>query len=245
MLGPILEKLAQEYEGAFILAKLDVDQNPRAAMQYQVQGIPAVKAFRDGRLVNEFVGALPEPQVRRFLESLVPSEADLLTQQGLQLEMNHQLNQAEQSYRAALAEQTDHYLAQVGLGRTLLKQGKFEEGLALLQGIPAGVPERVAADAVIATAQFRHYAAGHTEAELRAKLEANPNDVPGRYALANLLAAEERYLEALKEFLEVVRRDRKYEDDGARKAMLALFTIIGEDQEITRKFRQQLANVLF
>jgi putative thioredoxin len=245
MLGPILEKLAQEYQGDFILAKLDVDQNPRAAMQFGVQGIPAVKAFREGRLVNEFVGALPEPQVRAFLQSLVPSEAELLTQAALRLETSHQLDQAGQSYRAALAKQGDYYSAQVGLGRTLLKQGVVEEGLATLENIPAGVPERAEADALIATARFRRHAAGHSESELRTKLTANPNDIPSRYALASLLAAEKRYPEALEEFLEVVRRDRKYEEDGARKAMLALFTLIGEDQDITRTFRQRLANTLF
>jgi putative thioredoxin len=214
-------------------------------MQYRVQGIPAVKAFRDGRLVNEFVGALPEPQVRAFLQSLVPSEVELLTQQALHLETSHKLDQAEQSYRTALAKQIDHYPAQVGLGRTLLKQGAIETGLATLESVPAGVPQRAEADALIATARFRHHASGQSEAELRARLTANSNDVPNRYALASLLAAEERYREALEEFLEVVRRDRKYEGDGARKAMLALFTLIGEDQEVTRTFRQRLANVLF
>lgn len=245
MLGPILERLAGEYEGKFILAKIDVDQNPRTAMQFRVQGIPAVKAFRDGRMANEFTGALPEPQVRRFIENLVPSEADQLYDQGRAHEGSNRPKQAEESYRAALAEKADHYAAQVGLGRTLLKQGQLEEGLSLLESIPAGVAERSAAEALIATAQFQRNADSQSEADLRARIQQDPSDVASRYALASLLATEERYAEALEEFLEVVRRDRKFEDDGARKAMLALFTTIGEDQEITRSFRQKLANVLF
>jgi putative thioredoxin len=245
MLGPILERLANEYQGQFILAKIDVDQNQRTAMQFRVQGIPAVKAFRDGRLANEFTGALPEPQVRRFIEGLLPSEVDLLVQKARAQETSGKLELAEENYRAALGQKADHYKAQVGLGRTLLKLDRLDEGLAVLEKVPPGAAERTTADALIATAQFRRHAAGQSEADLRARVEANPADVASRYALANLLAAEERYPEALDHFLEVVRRDRKYEDDGGRKAMLALFTLIGEDQEITRGYRQKLANVLF
>ena len=245
VLGPVLEKLAAEYQGAFILAKVDVDQNQRLAMQFRVQGIPAVKAFYNGKVAGEFTGALPEPQVRKFIESLAPSTADLYAKQGYDWEMSNQLPMAVQNYQAALAEKPDHYPAMVGLGRTLLRQGQVEEALSVLSRIPAGVPERSVADALVATAQFQHHAAGHTEPELRAKITANPADVPSRYALASLLASEQRYIEALEEFLEVVRRDRKYNDDGARKAMLALFITIGEDQPLTQTYRQKLANVLF
>lgn len=245
MLGPILERLANEFQGKFILAKLDVDQNQSLAMQYRVQGIPAVKAFRDGQVVNEFTGALPEPHVRQFLESLAPSEAELLTKEGYEWEKRHKPGMAEQSYRAAIAEKSDHYPAKVGLGRALFQQGAFEEGQEVLESIPAGVSERTAADALIAAAQFHRYASGRSESELKAKIEADPNDVASRYALASLYATQEKYPQALDQFLEVVRRDRQFEHDGARKAMLALFTLIGEDLDITRSYRQKLANVLF
>jgi putative thioredoxin len=245
VLGPTLEKLAAEFKGAFILAKINVDQNQRLAMQFQVQGIPAVKAFYNGKVTGEFTGALPEPQVRKFIQGLVPSTADLYARQAYEWEMSNQLPMAVTNYRAALAEQPDHFPAMVGLGRTLLSQGRLDEALQVLNEIPAGVPERTAADALIATAQFRQHAAGQTEPELRAKTSADPADIASRYALASLLASEQRYAEALDEFLEVVRRDRKYNDDGARKAMLALFTTLGEDHEITQTYRRKLANVLF
>lgn len=245
LLGPVLEKLAAEFNGAFILAKVDVDQNQGLAMQFRVQGIPAVKAFYNGQVVGEFTGALPEPQVRKFIEGLVPSTADLYAKQGFEWETMDQLPMAVQNYQAALAEKADHYLAMVGLGRTLMRLGQVDEALSLLNKIPAGVPERPAAEAIIATAQFQRHAAGHNEAELRTKITANPGDIASRYALACLLATEQRFIEALDEFLEVVRRDRKYDDDGARKAMLALFTILDEDQQLTRTYRQKLANVLF
>ncbi|MFN8457382.1 MAG: tetratricopeptide repeat protein [Anaerolineae bacterium] len=245
VLGPILERLAVEFNGAFVLAKVDVDSNQRLAMQFRVQGIPAVKAFVNGKMAGEFTGALPEPQVRKFIEGLVPSTADLYVKQGFEWEMNNQLSIAAQNYRAALTEKPDHYPAMVGLGRTLMRLGQVDESLSVMGNIPADVPERAAADAILATAQFQRHAAGHTEADLREKLSANPADVSSRYALASLLATEQRFIEALDEFLEVVRRDRKYEEDGARKAMLAIFTILGDEQPLTRTYRQKLANVLF
>lgn len=245
MLGPVLEKLVAEYQGKFVLAKVDVDSNPNVAMQFGIQGIPAVKAFFNGQVANEFTGALPEPRVRQFIDSLMPSQADLLARQGFEWEMNNQLAMAVEHYKAALAEQPDHYPAMIGLGRTLLKQGDQAEALPVLQNIPEGTRERAVADSLIVTAEFSQYAAGQNEADLRAKLTANPDDVPARYALASLLATEERYIEALDEFLEIIRRDRSYHDDGARKAMLALFKVIGEEQDITKTYRRKLANVLF
>jgi putative thioredoxin len=245
VLGPTLEKLAAEFNGGFILAKINVDENQHLAMHVRVQGIPAVKAFYNGKVAGEFTGALPEPQVRKFIQGLVPSTADLYARQGYEWEMSNQLPMAVTNYRAALAEQPDHYRAMVGLGRTLLRQGQVEEALGVLNEIPAGMPERAAADALVATAQFRKHADGHTEPELQAKIAANSADIASRYALASLLAGEQRYNEALEEFLEVVRRDRKYDDDGARKAMLALFSTIGEDEPVTRTYRQKLANALF
>ena len=245
MLGPVLEGLANEYRGQFILAKIDVDSNPQTAMQFHVQGIPAVKAFKDGRMVSEFTGAQPEPQVRQFLEALVPSEADLLTKQAYEWEVNNQPAMAEANYREALSRKPDHYPAKVGLGRVLLNQNEVKEATEILNSIPAAAQERAVADALLAGAGFIKHAAGHTEEELKAKVDSDPNDVPSRYALASLYASQMKFAQALEQFLEVLRRDRQYEDDGARKAMLAIFTIVGEDQQLTKDYRRQMANALF
>ncbi len=244
-LGPILERLADEFKGAFILAKMDVDYNQQLAMEYQVQSIPAVKAFVNGKQVNEFIGALPEQQVRQFIQQLLPSTADIYVKKAFEWESSNQVLRAEADYRAALETQKDHYVAMVGLGRILLKQGKFEEGLEILQQIPEGRRERGAADALMATAQFQQEAIGQQETELRAKITNDPTDVPSHYTLACLLATESRFIEALDEFLEVIRRNRHYQNDAPRKSMLALFTIMGEQEEVTHTYRRKLANLLF
>ena len=245
VLGPTLERLAEEYDGAFVLVKVNVDHNPSLSMQFQVQGIPAVKAFRNRQVVNEFTGALPEPQVRAFLETLIPSPADIFTEEGDALATQNNNAQAIEKYRAALAEKSDHYPAILGLGQSLMKTGETDEGIALLERIPAGVPQRSAADAALATVQFQKYANGHTEADLRAAIAADANDVPSRYALASLLATQGHYEAAIDEFLEVVRRNRQYEDDGARKAVLALLTTLGDNNPAAGIYRQKLASILF
>lgn len=245
MLGPVLERLAEEFNGAFILAKVDVDQNQQAAHQFQIQGIPAVKAFYNGNIVGEFTGAQPEPKIREFLQTLLPSQADAYVKQGFEWESSGQLTRAEANYRGALDENAKHYPALVGLGRILLKQNKTDEGLETLKQIPEGLPERVAAETLIATAEFLQAAAGANDVELRAAIEAEPTEASHHYTLACLFASEERYEEALEGFLNVIRLDRQYKDDAARRAMLALFTIMGDESELTRIYRRKLANALF
>jgi putative thioredoxin len=245
LLGPILEKVTVEYEGDFVLAKVNVDDDPYLAQQYGVQGIPSVKAFRYGRVVSEFTGALPEPRVRQFFKALRPSLAEEQTTQARQHEAAGQLGPAADAYRAALAQQADYYPAMLGLGRVLLRQGELEEGLARLKQIPLGAPEKAPAEAIIATVQFQQEAAGYNEPELRAQIVAAPNDVSVRYALASLLVTQERFIEAMEEFLEVVRRNRQYKEDGARKALLALFTLLGPEEPLVREYQKKLANALF
>jgi putative thioredoxin len=124
-LGPLIEREANAREGDVVLAKLDTDANRRTAMEYRIQGIPAVKAFKDGRVVDEFVGAQPPPVVARFFDSLVPSEADRLA-----------ASDDEQSLRRALELQPGRPDASVRLARLLLARGERDEALAVLEGAP-------------------------------------------------------------------------------------------------------------
>lgn len=244
-LGPILEKVAQEYQGKFILAKVDVDQNQTLAMQYGVQGIPAVKAFVEGEVVGEFTGAQPEAQVRSFIEKLIPSIADMYARQGYQWEMNDQLAMAVTNYEGALKEDPEHYPAMVGLGRSLMKLGKIDDSINWLSKVPQGTAEWRVADALITTARFHRHAEGHTEEDLRAKIDENPHDLDSRFALACLLAIDQRLESALAEFLAVVQRNKQYQDGAARKAMLTVFTTIGDDHPITKRYQHLLARALF
>lgn len=245
VLGPVLERLAREANGAFVLAKMNVDNNPRTAQQYGVQGIPAVKAFRQGRVVGEFVGAQPEPRVREFLRRLAPSAADGLVVEGLRLEQEGRLGEALARYRQAAAAESGHAGALLGLGRTLLAQGDGEEAARWLEQVPYGRPEREEAERLLARVQLKQGANGADESRCRDRLAATPQDLEARLCLASLLAAREEYETALAELLEVVRNDRGKLREKARITMLAIFRILGDESPITRRYRSQLATALF
>ncbi len=245
VLGPVLERLAREANGAFILAKINVDQNPRVAAQYGVQGIPTVMAFRHGRVVNEFVGAQPESAVREFLRPLLPNPNDGLVNEALRLEQQGRLQEAVERYRQVLASDSSHAGALLGLGRTLLAQGDGAEAARWLEQVPYGRPERAEAERLLARWQLRQSADGMDEAAYRSRLAANPQDLEARLGLGSILAAREEYESALAALLEVARQDRGKLRERARVAMLAIFRILGDEHPLTREYRSQLAMALF
>jgi putative thioredoxin len=244
VLGPVLEKLAGEYSGDFVLAKVNVDENQQLAAAFGIQGIPAVKLFRDGDLASEFTGALPEPMVRQFLGKFLPSAADKQAIAATELETAGEVDQAKAAYQAILNEAPTHARALLGLGRLALAGGEAEVARSYLERVPVLDDERKEADRLLARLDLQAGGA-QNEAVLREKIKAEPNNVEARYELAQALASVENYEAALREFLEVVKADRKFKDDGARKAMVQIFEVLGSDDPLTDKYRSELGAVLF
>ncbi|MGH2584069.1 MAG: tetratricopeptide repeat protein, partial [Dehalococcoidia bacterium] len=240
-LGPVLERLVSEADGAWELVKVNVDDNPRTAAQYRVQGIPAVKGFRGGQMVAEFTGAVPEPQVRAFLTRLQPSEADVLARQGAEMEQAGYLATAEDRYRDALTKDANHARAVVGLARVLAAREATDEALTLLDRLP-GDPEVKKLRAELGLKQ----SAGDTDlAALEARLSTDPKDAAAHSELGRTLAARGDYEPALEHLLETVRLDRSIDNDSARKAMLDIFALLGDADERTQRYRRLLGSVLF
>jgi putative thioredoxin len=244
VLGPVLEMLAEEYAGDFILVKVNVDDNPTLAGALGIQGIPAVKLFRDGEIASEFTGALPEPMVREFLSKFLPSASDKRAQEALKLEQEGKIPEAKGLYDTILKSEPNHPKALLGLGRLLMNEGAHGAALEHLDKIPIVADERKEADRLIARLRLQEGGA-QDESALRAKLKSHPDDLETRFDLAQALAAMERYGEALSEFLVIVRSDRTFKDDGARKAMIQIFEVLGSDNPLTDKYRSELAKVLF
>ncbi len=241
-LGPTLEKLAKEANGAFVLAKVNVDENPRLAQAFQVQGIPDVKAVRDGRLVDEFSGAQPESQVRAWLKGVVPAQgADPLEE--IQALEESDPEEAIAHYRLLLGSDPDNPAAQFRLGRLLLTRGS-PEGLALLNEVASGTPFFGPAQALLPLADF-FAAIGDTPAALAERIARDPADQEPRYQLAAALARDGQHADALEHLLAIVQRDRGFRDDGARKAMVGLFAMLGEEHPLVGEYRRRLANTLF
>ena len=243
-LGPVLEKLAEEYAGGFILAKLNVDENPNLAGMFGIQGIPAVKLFRDGDLASEFTGALPEPMLREFLTKFLPTASDKEAQAAMALEAEGKLLEAQAAYEAILATDPDHGQALLGMARLAMNQGDNAAALEYLERVSIVADERKEADRLVARLNLQAGGA-QNQAELRDKIKADPKNIEARFELAQALAGVEKYDEALKEFLEVVKADRKFKDDGARKAMIQIFEVLDPDDPLTDKYRSELAAVLF
>lgn len=242
-LGPLLERLAEEQHGEFILAKVNIDQNPGLAAALNIQSIPMVLAFRNGEIVSEFVGALPEAAVRQFLAKVLPSDADRLAEEGDQLLMDGKTAEAEATFQQALERDPRCDRALLGLAGILTDSAKLQEALALLDRIAPG-PVRQDADRLAAEIRIRQGGGGDEHA-LRAKVAANPGDLETRLLLGQVLAAASKYDEALRAYLEIVRRDRNFRDGAARKAMLDIFDLLGAGNETAEHYRSELAKVLF
>jgi len=226
LIGPVLERLAQESNGEFLLAKLDVDANPEASAAFRIQSIPAVKAFRDGRLLNEFIGAIPEQAIRQWLKAVVPSEADRLAARGEEAEREGRAGESERLYRKALEEEPEHVGALLGRGRLAAARGDLEEARSLLQPLRPD-PE---AERLLAAIEVSGWA------------EPSPNG-EGPLQRGQRAAAEGRYREALEAFLAEVQGEQNRDD--ARDAMIKLFAVLGEDDPLTAEYRRKLAMALF
>ena len=243
VLGPVLERVVEEYEGKVLLAKVNVDENQELAAGFGIQGIPAVKVFKDGALATEFTGALPEPAVREVLAQVVPSREDELALEADRLLSEGDAEKALEIYEQVLEESPEHAGALLGLGRGLLDTD-VERGLSLLERVPLGGPERNEADRLIARQKLSQRDGDDVES-LRRELASAPDSLDLRFRLAQALAAEERYEAALEEFLAVLKKDRAFEDDGARKAMVQIFEVLGRGSELADRFRSEMAKVLF
>jgi putative thioredoxin len=245
-LGPALERAVEAQAGALRLAKVNVDQSPQVARQFGVQSIPLVIAFKNGAPVAEFVGAQPEPVLRRFVASLLPSEADRLVKEAAELAAGGHQNAAEERLRAALAKDVRHPEALLALAGLLGVRGETTEALALLERIsaaPAGI-EQAAAKLAAELRTATSAPAADLDA-LRARAAAAPDDLAAQLELGRALAGARRYEEALPVLLGVVERDKSFADEGARKAMLDLFGLLGSDHPLVPEYRSALARVLF
>jgi putative thioredoxin len=235
-LGPLLEHLAQEGQGSFRLAKVNVDDNPNLALRYGIHGIPAVKAFREGKMVAEFAGVQPEPRLREFLRALAPTKSDLALEKGNSLLFMRQPSQAETTFRAVLKELPDNTIAQLGLAKSLLLQGVSQESNQILKRFPAS-REYNASQSLLPLA----IALSDLDAE-RLK-EQDPLDPA--YNRAIRLIKRGNIEAAMDGLLDILRENKHYADGQARRILVALFELLGEENSLTRQYRAELASVLF
>jgi putative thioredoxin len=235
-LDPILQQLAQSGDGSFRLARINVDENPKLAMRFNVRGVPAIKAFREGAIIGEFSGLKPEDEIRRFLQHIVPSYADLILEKGNSLLQLSRWEDALDSFQQVLSERPLHPGALVGLVKSQLVLGQFEEALEILSAFP----------------QSHEYSQAQRLAPLAVALsqnhEAEDDSIPGierTYQHSLQLIRLSNLPAALDGLLAVLRQDKRYRQEEPRRVILGIFEILGNDNPLTRQYRNELASILF
>ncbi len=242
VLGPTLEKVAGSFAGQVEVVKLNTDENPRTATQYGIQSIPAVKGFKNGKVANEFLGAKQETEVRTFFQSLLPTEAERAAHEAADIARKGLSSEdAEAAYRDLLRRVPGNPDAIVGLASLLIDRGETEEADDLLDRAPADRRARALKHRIF----LANFAEKHAGEDLPGEAAADPKDPRARYRHGVLLASQEKYEEALDELLESIRLDRRFADEAARKAVLAIFDILGPQTELARDYQRRLSQLLF
>jgi len=245
-LAPILEKLAEDYQGRFHLVKIDTDQEQEVAHQFGIRSLPTVKLFKDGAVVDEFLGALPESQVRAFLEGHLPRASDDARGRAKSLRDQGQLAQARALLEEARAGDPENLRVMADLMEVLIALGEIESAKALLATAPGTLkfdPELQKMAARLAFAEAAE-AAPPPEALARA-IEAEPRDCESRYLLGASHVSRGDYEAALEQFLEVLRIDRTFHDDAGRKALLSVFEMLGSDHPLVGRYRARMSSLLY
>lgn len=249
-LTPVLEKVVKSHGGKVRLVKVNVDEHPGIAGQLRVQSLPTVYAFRDGRPLDGFMGAQPESAVRAFVDRLVgeDAEADIATvlataEQALE---EGDVQTAAEVFAAVLQEHKHNPTALAGLARCYLQTGDLDRAEQMIALVPPDGKKIAAVEQVKAALELaRKAGSADNRGELEQKLKSNPADLQARFDLAVALAAHGQKSEAVDHLLELVRRDRKWNDEAARKQLVQLFEAWGFKDPAAIDGRRRLSSILF
>ncbi len=244
-LKPVLEKLAQEYQGTFFLAKVDTDKEQQLAAQYGIRSLPTVQLFRNGQPVDSFMGAQPERAVRALLDKHVARESDVLVRNAFLAQQAGDLDQATTLLQQAVASDPTNDRAKLALAGLVLARGRIADAEALLKSLSPETRDSAEAAMLKAHMEFAHLADGSPSLpELERKLAASPTDSETRLHLSARQVLNGQYEAAMQNLLEIVRHDRKFRDDAGRKTLLTVFQLLGNNHELVKKYRPLLANAL-
>jgi putative thioredoxin len=249
-LAPALEKAVAATRGKVKLVKMNIDQNPEIPGQMGVQSIPAVVAFVDGRPKDAFMGALPETEIKRFIDKLIgaqgPSPIDEALLQAEQFAGQGAISEAANLYASVLEQEPDRIEAIAGMGVLYLESGDLERAKAMLNVIPPEGAAHAKAVALKAAIDLAEQASSLGEAgPLLNRIEADPKDYQARFDLAIVYNAAGNREEAADQLLEVILRDRTWRDDGARNQLLQFFEAWGPLDPATVSARRRLSSLLF
>jgi len=244
MLMPVLAKLAEEYQGRFILAKINTEEQQAIAAQFGIRSIPTVKLFRNGEPIDEFMGALPEPQIRAFLDKHLPRASDDTVAQAEQLLLGGDAAGALSMLEQARAGDPGNPRVVTAIAQVQASAGDLDAAEQTLAGLPPDEQDKPEIKQLRGQLFFDRIAlAAGDPVTLRQRLDANPDDSEARYQLAALQIMGNDVQGALENLLLLMQKDRKFGDDAARLALLKVFDMLGDDPAVTR-YRARMFNLL-
>ena len=243
-LMPIVTQLAEEYAGAFTLAKIDIDQNQDLASQFSVRGVPTVKFIKQGHVVDEFTGALPDSEIRKFLDKHINKESDKLLDAAI---VQYEAGETEQAIKAIqdISAQDPHN-ARLPLvySELMIREAKYDVAKEVLESLSYEVRHSEQVAAMLAKIEFAATSADlPSETELLDRISNNSKDSQARYQLSTFYTMEGKYEPALEQLLELIKYDRQYEDDAPRKAMLKIFDMLGDSELVYSYCRKMMASL--
>jgi putative thioredoxin len=241
-LGPVLEKLAREMKGRFVLAKIDIDKNPEIADLFQIQSVPTVMLLKGGRPADGFTGAQPEAQVRQFLERHLGAPAPDPLQQAETLEREGKRAEAASVLRQYLQTKPDDGKARVTLARLLAAEGRVEEARKVFAKVEGEALESPEAKAV--AAQLEAAGKAGDLGKLEQAVAKDPKDVAARIAWGKALVAAGKHDQGLEQLLEAARVDVHFDGDAPRKALIEVFHLLGQGDPRVLEYQRRLSMLL-
>ncbi|HWS02324.1 MAG TPA: tetratricopeptide repeat protein [Gammaproteobacteria bacterium] len=242
---PILLKLAAEYQGKFLLAKIDTDSERELTKLHNIRSIPTMKLFRDGVVVEEILAAQTESTLRTLLDKYVARESDTVREQAAQLAANGDISAALNLLREAAQNDPDNPRAQLDYVRTAMEAGLTDEAEQAFTAMPRDIRESAELRRYAALLEFSKRLGGAPDkATLEQRIAQNGDDLQAREQLAAELALAGDVEAALEQYLEILRRDRRYGDDAGRKGLLAVFELLGNSGALVNRYRSLMFTLL-
>ncbi len=246
MLMPVLAKLANDYQGKFLLAKIDSDDQRELAARYGVRSLPTVKVFRNGEVIDEFRGALPEGPIRDLLERHVERESDKIAQEARTALEQGDGEQAITLLQAAMGDDPGNYRVRMDLVNILMDTGRFVEAGKVITSLPADKRVTPEVRGILSRIQFATVTeeAPDEEALIR-DIEVAPENCEARYQLGARYILAGNYAAALEQLLEIMRRDRTFQADAGRKGMIAVFEMLENKGPLVSRYRRLMSSDLY
>jgi len=248
-LTPLLEKLATELSGSFELVKVNMDENPGLAQALAIRSIPAVKLVVNAEIKDQFEGALPEPELRAFLERNLPTNQEVGAAQGLKMWLDGERQQSAAIFQQVLQTEPENAVALVGMGLFLVEGGQLEEAKKIVEKVTEfdldHMPDKQTLNRGLSALRSRVLLVEGAMQKGGEAIDPADTSLDARYTRACQLAVSGDLQQSLELFLGIVQQDRKFQEDAGRKGLLAVFDLLPEDSDLLGEYRAKLSSLLF